>query len=144
MLIFFNSFLTSLLWWDRRGWNIELTLVPSLQIRPRKYSAEIFVWHYFGKDDRVWWDSKQNEWLSRSRRSKGFCKKVVQKNICAGVSFLIKLDAIDLQLYLKRASSTGSLRIPFLQNTIRRLLLIIALSIVVKGKFTNETVNHDT
>ena len=37
-------------------------------------------------------------------------------------------------------------RLPFLQNTTRRLLLIIAVSIVlvVKGKFASETVNYDT
>ena len=35
-------------------------------------------------------------------------------------------------------------RTPFLQNTTRRLLLIIAVSIVVKGELANETVNYDT
>ena len=35
-------------------------------------------------------------------------------------------------------------RISFLQNTTRRLLLIIALSIVVKGGLVNETINYDT
>ena len=29
----------------------------------------------FRKSKRLWWDSKQNEWLSRSSRSKGFYKK---------------------------------------------------------------------
>ena len=33
---------------------------------------------------------------------------------------------------------------PFLQNTSGRLLLIIAVSIVVKGELANETVNFDT
>ena len=32
---------------------------------------------------------------------------------------------------------------PFLQNTTGRLLLIIAVSIVVKEELTNETVNYD-
>ena len=31
---------------------------------------------------------------------------------------------------------------PFLQNTTRRLLLVIAVSIVVKGELANETINH--
>ena len=31
-----------------------------------------------------------------------------------------------------------------MQNTIGRLLLLIALSIVVKGELANETVNYDT
>ena len=34
-------------------------------------------------------------------------------------------------------------RTPFLQNTTGRLLLIIAVSIVVKGKLANETLNYD-
>ena len=33
-------------------------------------------------------------------------------------------------------------RTPFLQNTTGRLLLIIAVSIVVKGELPNETVNY--
>ena len=33
---------------------------------------------------------------------------------------------------------------PFLQYTTERLLLIVAVSIIVKGKLTNETVNYDT
>ena len=33
---------------------------------------------------------------------------------------------------------------PFLQNTTGRLLLIIVVSIVVKGELANETVNYDT
>ena len=35
-------------------------------------------------------------------------------------------------------------RTPFLQNSTGRLLLIIAVSIVVKGVLANETVNYDT
>ena len=35
-------------------------------------------------------------------------------------------------------------RAPILQNITERLLLIIAVSIAVKGVFTNETVNYDT
>ena len=30
-----NSLLILLLWWDIRGWNVKLTLVPSLQTKPR-------------------------------------------------------------------------------------------------------------
>ena len=35
-------------------------------------------------------------------------------------------------------------RTPFLQNTTGRLLLIIAVSMVMKGELANETVNYDT
>ena len=35
-------------------------------------------------------------------------------------------------------------RTPFLQNSTGRLLLIVAVSIVVKGVMANETVNYDT
>ena len=35
-------------------------------------------------------------------------------------------------------------RTPFLKNSIGRLLLIIAVSIVAKGLLANETVNYDT
>ena len=78
-----------------RAWNIELTLVPSVQITPKKYSARKYVWHRFWKGGRLWWDSKQNECLRRSRRSRGSLKKIweislnSQQNICAGISFLV-------------------------------------------------------
>ena len=36
------------------------------------------------------------------------------------------------------------LRASFLQNTTGRLLLIIAVSVVVKGKLANESVHYDT
>ena len=34
--------------------------------------------------------------------------------------------------------------IPILQNTTRRLLLMIAVSVVVRGELANETVNYNT
>ena len=34
-------------------------------------------------------------------------------------------------------------RPPFLQNTTKRLLLVIAVSIAVKGKLANENLNYD-
>ena len=50
----------------------------------------------------------------RNNRPDVFCKKVFleisqnsQKNTCARVSFLIKLQASGLLLYLKRNSGTG-------------------------------------
>ena len=36
------------------------------------------------------------------------------------------------------------LRASFLQNTTGRLLLLIAVSVVVKGKLANESVHYDT
>ena len=88
-----------------------------LQVRPRKHSAAKYLWHRFGKSEKSWWGSKQDEWFSRSSRW-SFIKKVFweisknfQESTCARVSFLTKLDVVDLQLHLKRtheSSSTGS------------------------------------
>ena len=50
------------------------TLVPSLQMKPRKHSTGKYVWHHFWKGEKPWWDSKLNECLCRSSRSKGFLK----------------------------------------------------------------------
>ena len=73
-----------------------------------------------------------------------------QKNTSTGVSFSVKLDDADLQLYLKRHSDTSSFREiceicnnKFFQNTTGELLLIIAVSIVVQEKLANETINYD-
>ena len=54
-----------------------------------------------------------------------------EENTCARVSFLIKLQILDLKLYLKKDCGTGVqpvsfvkfLRTPFLQNTSGRMLL---------------------
>ena len=70
----------------------------------------------FRKSKRLWWDSKQNEWLSRSSRSKGFYKKsgliyfpkFTRKYLYRSL-FLIKLDTLDLQLHLKWDSSADSI-----------------------------------
>ena len=59
-----------------------------------------------------------------------------QENICAGISFLV--------FFCGFCKICKFVRTPFLQNTTRRLLLIIAVSIVVKGVLVNETVNYDT
>ena len=79
-----------------RVWNIELTLVPSLKMKPEKYSARKYVSHCFWKGERSWWDSKQNECLWWSSHPKGSLKKILwkisqnsQENICAGISFLV-------------------------------------------------------
>ena len=55
-------------------WNIELTLIPRLQIKSRKYSVGKCVWHHFWKGEMAWWDSKQNECLSRNSHPKGSLK----------------------------------------------------------------------
>ena len=87
---------------------------------------------------------------------KEFCKEILQnsrENICAGISFLIKFNFVYLQLHWKCEFSAGVfscvfakfVRTHFLQHTITaRLILIIAVSIVVKGESANETVNYDT
>ena len=78
-----------------RAWNIELTLVPSLQVNQKKYLDRKYFWHWFWKGERSW-DSKQNECLWWSSRLKGSLKKMLweisqnsQENICAGISFLV-------------------------------------------------------
>ena len=81
--------------------------------------------------------------------SKWFLKKVLreisqnsQKNICAEISFFDKVklcgSAASLRTRLKRrcfhVNFAKFIRTLFLQNTTRRLLLIIAVSIVMKGE----------
>ena len=58
-----------------RVWNAELTLVSSLQIKPRKYSSGKYVWHHFWKDERSCWERKQNDCLCRSSGPKCSLKK---------------------------------------------------------------------
>ena len=50
---------------------------PSLQIKPRKYSAGKCVWHRFWKGTKSWSESKQNECLWRSSRPKGSLRKML-------------------------------------------------------------------
>ena len=80
-------------------------LVPSLQIKPRKYTSGKYLWHRFWKGESLGWDSKQNEWLWR-RWPKGSIKIMLwknlqnlQENICARVCFLINFNIADLQLH---------------------------------------------
>ena len=138
-----------------RVWNTDLTLVPSLQIKLRKYSARKYVWHCFWKGKRTWWYRKQNDCLCRSSRLKGSLKNALweisqksQENICAGISSLDKVklcrSATLLKKRLWRRSFAKFVRTPFLQNTTGQLLLIIAVTIVVKGELGNKTVNYDT
>ena len=79
-----------------RAWNIELTFVPSLQIKPKKYSARKHVWHRFWIGKKSGWDSKHNECLCWSSRPKRSLKMMLwgisqnsQESICAGISFLV-------------------------------------------------------
>ena len=67
----------------------------------------------FWKGQRPWWHN-QNEWLCRRSHRKNSLKKMLweisqnsQENICARVSFLIKLGTADLQLQWKQDSSAG-------------------------------------
>ena len=89
-----------------RVWNIEFTLVPSPQIKPRKYSAGKFVC--------VTSFLKKRKVFMQKQLSKGFFKKSVfeisqnsQQSISVGIFFLIKLNSVDLQLHEKRDSSAG-------------------------------------
>ena len=81
-----------------RLWYIEFTLVPSLQIKLRKYLAGKHEWHRFWKGQSSWWDSKQNGCLSRSTRPKGSLKMVLwessqnsQENIGVRIYFFNKV-----------------------------------------------------
>ena len=94
--------------------------------------------------------------LKQKQSSEGFFKNDVTRNfkeftnVWAEISFLIKLNFVDLQLYQKREISSKFhqkispkfmclvnfakfVRTPVLENTIGGLLLIIAISILVKG-----------
>ena len=122
-----------------RALNTELTLVPSLQIKPKKYSAGKYMWHHFWKGQRSWWNSK-HECLCRSSRLMGSLKKVLweisqnsQENIYAEISLLMFPCE-----FCKICENT------FLQNRTGRLFLILAVSIVAKGVLVNESVNYDT
>ena len=79
-----------------RAWNIELTLVSSLQIKPKKYSPRKYTRHRFWKGERSWWDSKQNECLCWSNGPKSSFKKMLweishnsQEKFCVGICFLV-------------------------------------------------------
>ena len=76
-----------------RAWNIELTLVPSVEIKPKKCSARKYVWHRFWKCK---WGSKQNACLCWNSRPKSSLKIMLweisqnlEENICAGISLLV-------------------------------------------------------
>ena len=81
------------------------------KVRSRKICVTLFR-----KSKRLWLDSKQNEWLSKSSLSKGFYKKSVliyipkftRKHLYRSL-FLIKLDALDLELHLKWDLSADSI-----------------------------------
>ena len=78
------------------AWNIELTLGPSLQVNPKRYSGRKYVLHCFWNGEKSWWDSKQNKCLWGRSRPKDFLKKMLwqisqnsQENICTRISFLL-------------------------------------------------------
>ena len=56
----------------------------------------------------------------------------LQENTCARVSFLIKLQALSMQLYKKRDSGTGILRTAFLTEHLYRLLLKVFLRKIMR------------
>ena len=64
--------------------------------------------------------------------------------------FLINGNSVDLQTSLKMSFQRMSflanfvkfVRTPFLQNTTGQLLLIIIVSLVVKGELVKENLNH--
>ena len=124
-----------------RAWNIELTLVPSLQIKPKKYSARKYVWHHFWIGKKSRWDSKHNECLCWSSRPKHSLKKMLweisqnsQENVCVGISFLVFScefwEICKNAFFGKQHRTTAS--------------DYSSINIVVKGILANETVNYDT
>ena len=75
----------------------------------------------------------------------------IRKHLCWNLFF----DKVKLCRYLtslktslyRRCFLTNFakfVRAPFLQNTTERLLLIVAVSIVVKGELENENLDYDT
>ena len=93
-----------------RVWNIELTLVPSLWIKPRKYSVGKFC---FWKNKRSWWDSKQNECLRGSSRLKGCFTKLcyekfrrIHKKISVPKSLLLTQVIISPSYWLCRSAAS--------------------------------------
>ena len=90
-----------------RVWNIELTLVPSLQIKPKKNSARKYVWHRFWKGERSSGTvHRMSVW--RRSRPKGSFKKVLQEisqnsqeNIFAGISFFFGVFLWILKHFLE-------------------------------------------
>ena len=109
-----------------RAWNTEPTLVPSPQIKPKKYSARKYLWH--------------NECLCWSIRPKRSLKRFYGK-----FRRIQKKTSVPESLFwCFLVNFAKFVRTPFLQNSTGRLLLIIAVSIVVKGVLANETVNYDT
>ena len=123
-----------------RAWNIELTLVPSLQIKPKKYSARKYVWHRFWIGKKSRWDSKHNECLSWSNRPKRSLKRCYGK-FCR----IHKKTSVPESLFLCFLVNFAKfVTTPFLKNSTGRLLRIIEVSVVVKGVLANETVNYNT
>ena len=68
-----DSCLTVRLWCDIWDWNIELTSVSSLEIRPKNMCDIVF-------DKVKGRGSEQNDWLCSSSRPKGFYKKCLPRN----------------------------------------------------------------
>ena len=61
-----------------------------------KYLDRKYAWHCFWKDERSWWDGKQEKRLWERSRPKGSLKKMLweilqnsQENICARISSLV-------------------------------------------------------
>ena len=71
--------------------------------------------------------------------SEGFPKKDVMKNFAE----FTRKHLSESRFWCFLVNFAKFVRAPFLQNSTKRLLLIIAVSIVVKGLLVNETVNSD-
>ena len=69
---------------DRRKKEVEILsslLFPVYNSDRGSTQPGKYVRHHFGKGKRLWWNSKHNERLSRSSRSKRFYEKGVLRNL---------------------------------------------------------------
>ena len=121
---------------------VELTLVHSLQIKAKKYSARKNVWRYFWKGERSWCDSKQKECLCRSHSPNSSLKSMLwefsqnsQGNICAGISFLVfscEFCGISRNTFFAEQHLTTAFDYSSIRSSEGSTVLV------------NETVNYDT
>ena len=115
------------------------------------------MWDRFWKEKRLWWDSKQKECLYRRSRPKGSLKKDYEKFSKFTRKHLFQNPFFDKVKLCRSATSLKArlyhrcflvnfakfVRKHILQNTTERLLLIITVSIVVRGELANKIVNYD-
>ena len=127
-------------------WNIKLTLFPSLQIKPRIWSAGNYVWHYFEKTKgrgrivsrTIDYAEATVRMILLIRSLRNFAK-FSRKHLCK-IFFFDKVRRCRSSNLLKTrfqrrcflVNFAKFVRTPILQKTTEKLLRIIAVSILVK------------